>query len=185
MAEIKQSGSRRQQCWICGRTESEVDNELPSEFFEDVGAVSISLKPVDALCLDMPVCVICRELFRSMGEPDYGPSEDGIDYPRLPEDSADSHASADALALKYAQAAARQLEVISTDLLRYTQSLNTPVMLRTADQQSNISLGDLELLMQTLQKMGHSLLKMREAAQERMQKQREERELAVRGLEAD
>lgn len=164
--ELNQHWADTAQCRICGRTGREVTAELPSQFFETAGAVSINLEHVHGLGFDMPVCVVCSGLFKSIGRPDYSPYEESIDSPLLPEGSADPHASADELALKYAQAAERQLGVISADLSRYVQSLNTPVPVRTADQQANISLGDLELLLQTLHKVGDNLLKIQAVAQE-------------------
>lgn len=156
MEELRQHWSCRKQCWICGRTESEVNDELMSEFFEEVGAVSINLESVDALDFDMPVCVVCRELFRSMGKLDYSSYDERIDDPLLPEGSADE------LALEYAQVAERQMGFLSADLVRYNQSLCDNGPRRTAEQQANISLADLEVIMRKLQKVGQGLLKMRD-----------------------
>lgn len=65
-------------------------------------------------------------------------------------------------AREHARAAEYRIKVLAADLDRHILSLRENVRIRTAERQAQLSLDDLELLMQDLQKVGYVLLKVRD-----------------------
>jgi len=65
-------------------------------------------------------------------------------------------------AREHTRAAEYRIGVLAADLERHLTSLHQNIRIRTAEGQAELSLADLELTMVELQKVGQSLLKMRD-----------------------